>query len=178
MKTGKFMRSVCTGMLAGGLMLPLSVGAKNESINIQVTINNPLPTCNITIPNGNTRKLGTLDRSGKEQAHSSFTIQANCTGNVRVKLQANATSGVVQGDGTRLAVNTGGVASSAGPFLKLKSVQDNNRFIKLRISDNDWFCIAAGNSQTCTLTPVTISDAQTPAVEGSATVNFTVGYIL
>ena len=177
MKTGKFVRNVCTGMLAGGLMLPLSVGAKNESINILVTISNPQPTCNITIPDGNNRQLGTLDRSGKEQTHTSFTIQANCTGNVKVKLQANATNGVVQGDGTRLAVNTGSVASSAGPFLKLKSVQDN-RFIKLRESDDDWFCIAAGNSQTCTLTPVTISDARTLPGDRSATVKFTVGYVL
>lgn len=46
------MRNVCTGMLAGGLMLPLSVGAVNEPINIQVTISNPQPGCNVTVLGG------------------------------------------------------------------------------------------------------------------------------
>ncbi len=177
MKTGKVWRHVCTGMLAGGLMLPLSVGAVNEPIKIQVTIENPQPSCSINVPGGNTRNLGALNRGGKEQAHSAFTIEVNCNGNVKTRMKANATSGVVKSDGTRLAVNMGGTTSSAGPFLKLKA---DNRFVKLRDSDNDWFCTAgtAGSRQSCSVTPVTISRAETPAGTGSATVAFTIDYFL
>lgn len=177
MKTGKVWRHVCAGMLAGGLMLPLSVRAVNEPIKIQVTIENLQPTCSINVPGGDTRNLGALNRSGKDQSHSAFTIEVNCNGNVKTRMKANATSGAVQSDGTRLAVNMGGSTSSAGPFLKLKA---DNRFVKLRDSDNDWFCTAgtAGNTQRCSVTPVTESSKQTPAGAGSATVAFTIDYFL
>lgn len=179
MKTGKVWRHVCTGMLAGGLILPLSVGANNP-IEIKVTINNPQPTCNVSVPG--TQTLKPLDRREQEQTHTAFTIEVNCSGNVKTKMKANATSGVVQGDGISLAVNMGGGTSSAGPFLKLRAAGAGSpdRFVKLRDSDNDWFCIAgtAGRRQSCSVTPVTISKAETPAGTGSATVAFTIDYFL
>ncbi|HDN4695303.1 hypothetical protein [Salmonella enterica] len=168
MKTGKFVRSVCAGMLATGLMLPLSVGAESKQINIQVTIDNKLPTCNINVPGGNTRELGALDRSEKEQTHSAFTIGVYCDGNVKTRMKADATRGAVQGDGKSLAVvmnNNSSMDINSRPLLKLKV---DNQFVNLQ--NKEWFCNASsqGTYQECRITPVTVSNNKTPAGEGTA----------
>lgn len=176
---------VAGGGMFGGLLFsacaPAATVIENTGgravIQIPVTISNPQPTCSINVPGGNTRNLGTLNRSGSDQTHSAFTIEVNCNGSVRTRLKANATNGVVQSDGTRLAVYVGGATSSAGPFLKLKA---DSRFVKLRDSDNDWFCTTstAGNAQKCSVIPVTESGQLTRAGAGSATIAFTVDYFL
>lgn len=176
---------VAGGVLYGGLLFSAYTSAadvnqptsSNAVVTIPVTISNPQPSCNINVPGGNTRYLGTLNRSGSDQTHNTFTIEVSCQGNVRTKIKANATNGVLQSDGARLAVNVGGSISSAGPFLKLKA---DNRFVKLRDSYDDWFCIAgtAGNTQICSVTPVTESNGRTPAGTGEATVAFTIDYFL
>lgn len=182
MKTGKFMRNVCTGMLAGGLMLPLSVEAVNEPINIQVTISNPQPGCNVTVlggsGGGNTQKLSGLNRLGNEQPHSPFTIQVSCNGDVRTRMKASTITGAVQGDGKSLAVvmnNDTSMNVNNRPLLKLKV---DNQFVNLQ--NGEWFCNASnqGKTQECRITPVTLSNSATRAGTGKAAVSFTIDYFL
>lgn len=184
-RCSRLLRGMAGGVLSGGLLFSVYTSAAFVSentngravISIPVSISNPQPGCTINIQGGSTQYLNELDRGGRDQRHPAFDIRVSCDGNVKTRVKANAINGVLQNDGIRLAVNMGGTTSSAGPFLKLEA---DNHFVKLRESDNDWFCTAgtAGYTQKCSVTPVTESSRQTPAGTGNATVAFTIDYFL
>lgn len=176
MITGKVWRHVCAGMLVGGLMLPLSVGAVNEPINIQVTIENPQPSCSISVLGGSNRKLGEIDRGLKE--HQPFSIEADCGGYVKTKIKADAVDGLVSGSGAFISVGMGSGESvdntAKFPRLRLKA---NGGYV--RFGDNEGFCKASAPGRNiCDITPVTRAFKETLAGTGSVSVRFTVDYFL
>lgn len=175
MKAGKVRRGVYAGMLAGGLMLPLfAVGADETSkqIEIRVTIDNPRPTCDVTVPS-NVRLKNSLNRNGVDQEHDAFSINISCSGAVKNALTALAQGGGLQSDLIRLAVNMAASTSTTGPFLKLKP-EGENRYLKLNGSET--FCTNTQQNSTCRIIPVTQTNKGAPAGSGEAVVKFTIDY--
>lgn len=180
MKTGKVRWRVCAGMLVGGLILPLSVGAVNEPLKIEVTIKNSKPTCNVSVSNGGIYNLGEIKR--ERQEHPAFSIKVNCDGDIKTRIKANASDGVISSGGLYVSVGMGSgdaVSTSDFKFPRLRLMADG-RSVRLRDSDNDWFCTAStpGRSHECNITPMTVAKAETLAGKGSATVAFTIDYFL
>lgn len=176
-KTGAMMRYLCAGKLVCIIFFPAIAGAATSGQAIvNVTINNPMPTCSVVVPEGSTQNLGKLDRTGSDQIHSAFVIQVNCDGEIKTRMKASAITGTVQGDGKSLAVvmnNDTSMNVNNRPLLKLK-VRD--QFISLQ--DREWFCTASasGKNHKCDITPVTVSNKETWAGAGKASVSFTIDY--
>ncbi|TQN75418.1 UNVERIFIED_ORG: hypothetical protein FHU00_5028 [Citrobacter freundii] len=160
MKAEKLMRRVMcgavAGVLAGGLLLPLMArAATSGTATIQVTINNPKPTCNVSVRSS--YDLGTLSR-GQEKRHAEFPITLACTGSVKSALTASLGSGraELQPDQYKVSVSVDGQSAPSpnGPFFWLLD-SSNNRPVKLTNAGADAFCTATGQNRTCKVTPVT-----------------------
>ena len=156
MKAEKLMHRVMCGAVAGLLLAPLTTGAATSgTATIQVTINNPRPTCNVSV--GTFYDLGTLSR-GQEKIHSEIPITLSCTGTVKSALTANLGSGrsELQSDQYKVSVSVDGqsVPSPNGPFFWLLD-SSNNRPVKLTNAEADAFCTASDLNRICKVTPVT-----------------------
>jgi hypothetical protein len=160
MKAEKRIRGVVrwlgAGLLAGGGLLPLIAGAATSgTATIQVTINNPKPTCNVSVRSS--YDLGTLSR-GQEKRHSEIPITLSCTGSVKSALTATLGSGrsELQPDQYKVSVSVDGQSAPSrnGPFFWLLD-SSNNRPVKLTNAGADAFCTATGQNRTCKVTPVT-----------------------
>ena len=178
-KTGVVTRYICAGKLVCIIFFPAIAGAtaSGQAI-VNVTINNPMPTCGVVVPEGTTQNLGKLDRTGSDQIHPAFAIQFNCDGEIKTRMKASATSGAVQSDGKSLAVvmnNDTSMGINNRPLLKLRV---SDQFVNLQ--DGEWFCTtsSSGKSHKCDITPVTVSNNETQAGAGKATVSFTIDYFL
>lgn len=183
MKAGKSMRKVCVGLLAGGLMLSLFASATPPSpMNIQVTINNSRPTCDITVPPG-AIDLSILKRDGAEYSHNPFRVNISCQGEIKTALTANRNNGtLLNGDNKSLAVSVEGNKpdTTHGPILKLR-VNNNGVNKDVNLDNSEEFCISAnppgsGNINYCEITPVTRVNKGAPAGVGRATITFTIAY--
>ncbi len=156
--------------MAGGLLCAahaFAVATVNKSsdgssavISIPVVINNPKPTCDISVRSS--YELGTL-RIGGDTRHDPFSVTVSCSGAVKSALKATLTGWgtTLLPDNYRVAVSVNGQTRSSvsGPFFwLLDNVGNPIKFTdrdRDRDRDTDAFCTGTGQNRTCHITPVT-----------------------
>ncbi|MBJ9214358.1 hypothetical protein I5481_21020 [Citrobacter freundii] len=180
----RVMCRTAAGLLAGGLLLPVIAGAATSgTATIQVTINNPSPTCKLALNGQSTLNyaLGTMS-PGSRMTHQPFVVQVEClNGAVKTAITAKPGPGnaVLNGDDS-VRMQVAGTASvdSNSPQLWLQT--DDGKRVKLTGQESDAFCTKVETSATmpnvCRLTPVTDIPAQSPSGNFGATMLIEVVY--
>ncbi|HHH5771837.1 TPA: hypothetical protein ACP2HE_004542 [Escherichia coli] len=169
------------------LVLLLSVGAifqvcadSGPGVRVDFDVEVPVSSCKVKVLEGNIYDLGEIER--KRQEHQAFSIKVDCDGETKTRIKASAIDGVISGNGAYVSVGMGNgdaVSASGFRFPRLR-LQADGRFVKVRGSDDDWFCTAGtpGRSHICNITPVTVAKPETLPGKGSATIAFTIDYFL
>ncbi|TQO04834.1 UNVERIFIED_ORG: hypothetical protein FHU01_4468 [Citrobacter freundii] len=193
MKAEKLMRRVmcgaAAGVLAGGLLLPLTAGAATVSqlspeqatITIPVTLINMQATCDVTFSgaglgsNGGVYPLGTLTPGGQVK-HVPFRAIVACkdvdgTETVSTALTASVKGGSVTNSRIRMLLD--GQQNDKAPELWLETGGQ-----PVPVDGITTFCQGQGlNRNECQLTPFTAVPGDSPGGQVTATVVFNVAYV-
>ncbi|EFA5471717.1 TPA: hypothetical protein OUG59_004766 [Escherichia coli] len=142
-------------------------GAKTATANINITVSNPRPTCNISV-----RSDYSLTMEPGEKKYSSFPVSINCTGAVRTALTAQNIGDGLQSNGYQVAVSLSNSGVGAKPLFWL--VDSNDQIIYL--TGGTRFCDANQQTRDCFLKPVTNMRTDAGWGNGSVTIRFNIVY--
>ncbi|EFD0578709.1 hypothetical protein ACQFME_002731 [Escherichia coli] len=145
----------------------LAQAATSATANVNITISNPRPTCDI-----NVRSDYFLEMKLGEKEYGSFPVSVNCSGVVRTALTAQNIGSGLQSNGYQVAVSLSNSGAGAKPLFWLI---DNNRQ-KIQLTGGTRFCDASQQYRECILIPVTRMSADSGWGTGAVTVRFNVEY--
>ncbi|EAX7734107.1 hypothetical protein AIX81_21460 [Salmonella enterica] len=141
--------------------------ATSATANVNITVTNPRPTCDISVRNNYS-----LDMELGEKKYSSFPVFVNCTGKVRTALTAQNIGDGLQSNGYQVAISLSNSGAGTKPLFWL--VDNNNQAIQL--TGGGRFCDASQQTRDCFLKPVTNMQTDSGWGNGSVTIRFNVVY--
>lgn len=187
MKIFQYKRYLWPGILLCGCM---TFQASAADVEFQMVYTQP--TCSLTFDGGKSSldySLGTIS-SGKQENHVPFTVNVDCQGNTAVKTAitakvipgGNGFNSVLQPGNDSVRMQVAGTPGVDNNSPELWLLTEAGQRVKLTGLGNDAFCVKGNTTtaapNTCKLTPVTATPAQSAAGDFGVTMQFNVEYPL